>query len=115
MLKSCDMAEIDHNMNTLQHESLSLQMSADGRCHHSSPLLRQSLADKSVTSLEIILDANHLCGGKISSILGDETSYLPSSAEFTLDHFEPKEDGTCLLHYTRCDPTSDNTLKQTSK
>ena len=116
MLKSCDMAEIDHNMTTLQHESLSLKISADGRCEHPSLHMRQSLADKSLTSLEIIVDATHLHGGQITSIMGNEAAYLPSSKEFTLDHFEPRDDGTCILRYTRREQPSDNEMpKDTTK
>ena len=102
MLKSCDIAEIDHNMMTLQHESLSLTISADGRCHEAGQLLRQSLTNDSIDVVEIIIDANQLHGGSISTILGENSSYLPSSIEFTLDHFEPRPDGTCLLRYKRC-------------
>ena len=107
MLKSCDLAESDHNMATLQHESFSLKISADGRCEQASPHVRNSLADKSLKSFEIIIDATHLRGGEINSILGDDLQYLPASEQFNLDHFEPRGDGTCILRYTRCELTPD--------
>ena len=102
MLKSCDMAEIDHNMMTLQHESLSLTISADGRCPTAGQFIRQSLTNDSLDILEIIIDAKQLQGGSTSSILGENSPHLPSSVEFTLNHFEPRPDGTCILRYQRC-------------
>ncbi|MGB2403466.1 MAG: hypothetical protein ACPIA7_08665 [Akkermansiaceae bacterium] len=94
-------------MTTLQHESSSLKISADGRCEQASPRVRHGLVDKSLKSFEIIIDATHLQGGEMSSIIGDDFHYLPTSEEFSLDHFEPREDGTCILRYTRCELTHD--------
>ncbi len=95
------MAEIDHNTHTLQPESLSLTISADGRCLDVDQLTPQIMADDSLGILEIIIDAKQMYGGPCNSILGESSPYLPSSAEFTLDHFEPLNDGTCILRYKR--------------
>ncbi|MDG1356590.1 MAG: hypothetical protein P8P36_00170 [Akkermansiaceae bacterium] len=88
-------------MTTLQPESLSLTISADGRCLDANQLTPKILASDSLDILEIIIDAKQMHGGPSSSILGGNSSYLPSSVEFTLDHFEPLNDGTCLLRYKR--------------
>ena len=109
MLKSCDMPETDHNTNTLQPESLPLTISADGRCCAADKGIRQQAADGSLEFLEIIIDASQLLGGGKHTLLGDETSYLPSSAEFILEHFEPRADGTCLARYKRRDQDSEPT------
>ena len=106
MLKSCDMAETDHNMSTLQPESLPLTISADGKCLNADKRIRQQAAYGSLEFLEIIIDATQLLGGQNNTLLGDETSYLPSSTEFILEHFEPRADGTCLARYQRRDKGS---------
>ena len=103
MLKSCDMPETDHNTSTLQPESLPLTISADGRYRAADKGIRQQAADGSLEFLEIIIDANQLLGGGKHTLLGDETTYLPCSAEFILEHFEPRADGTCLARYKRRD------------
>jgi|GEM_PF-1220187 hypothetical protein len=115
MVKSCDMAEIDHNSVTLQPESLPLTISADGKCHTSDQLLRESVADESLDILEIIIDGQRLLGGKASGILGDDISYLSSSAEFTLEDFEPRPDGTCLARYRRNKPSPDTASDTSSE
>ena len=107
MLKSCDMPETDHNTNTLQPESLPLTISADGRYRAADKGIRQQAADGSLEFLEIIIDANQLLGGGKHTLLGDETTYLPCSAEFILEHFEPRPDGTCLARYKRRDKESE--------
>ena len=108
MLKSCDLPETDHNTSTLQPESLPLTISADGRCCAADKGIRQQAADGSLEFLEIIIDATQLLGGGKHSLLGDETSYLPPcSAEFILEHFEPRADGTCLARYKRRDQDSE--------
>lgn len=107
MLKSCDMPETDHNTSTLQPESLPLTISADGKCLTADKGIRQQAADGSLEFLEIIIDASQLLGGGKHTLLGDETSYLPSSAEFILEHFEPRADGTCLARYQRRDQDSE--------
>lgn len=115
MLKSCDMAEIDHNNDTLQPESLPLSISADGKCHASNMLLRELVADDSLDILEIIIDGQRLLGGKADGILGDDSSYLPSSVEFELEYFEPRPDGTCLARYKRRKKSSDTTSDTSSE
>lgn len=63
--------------------------------------IRQLAADDSLQELEIIIDASQLLGGQNPTLLGKDATYLPCSVEFSLEHFEPRPDGTCLARYRR--------------
>ncbi len=96
------MAETDHNITTLQPESSPPTISADGRCLKADEKIRRLAEHDSLEQLEIIIDANELLGGKNPTLLGeDDSSHLPRSIEFILEHFEPRPDGTCLARYRR--------------
>ena len=85
----------------LQPESSPHIISADGRCPIAGETIRQLATNDSLEELEIIIDASQLLGGQNPTLLGADATYLPYSVEFTLEHFEPRADGTCLARYRR--------------
>lgn len=101
MLKSCELAESDHNIMALQPESSPHIISADGQCLMAGEKIRLLAADNTLEELEILVDASHLLGDQNHTLLGENAPYLPCSVAFTLEYFEPRPDGTCLLRYRR--------------
>ena len=101
MLKSCELAEIDHNIMALQPESSPHIISADGQCLMAGQKIRQLSTDNTLEELEVLIDASHLLGDQNQTLLGKNAPYLPCSIAFTLEDFEPRPDGTCLLRYRR--------------
>ena len=102
MVSSCYAKKSDHNISTLQPESSTPTISADGKCLIAPEDLRQALEEDSLERLEIIIDGTRMLGGaSTASLLGNDTAFLPASRHFTLDHFEPRPDGSCLARYSR--------------
>jgi hypothetical protein len=112
MVKSCDVSKNDHNIATLQPESssptLSLTITADGKCPAAPASIRADAEMDTLETIEIIIDGTRLLGGESTpTLLGKDTAFLPASRLFTLEHFEPRADGSCLARYVRKQPSSE--------
>jgi hypothetical protein len=102
MVSSCDVAKSGHNLSALQPESSSPVITADGKCPDAPADVRRLAEENSMESIEIIIDGTRMLGGQHTpTLLGESTDFLPCSMLFSLEHFEPRTDGTCLARYTR--------------
>lgn len=103
---TCISEEKDHNHTTLQPESdISpvITLFADGKPVEArediTTVIQQCI--KSNALLKVCIDARRLpvqaSGHSPLSLLGE--AYLQASIHFHLVHFEPLDNGQCLLHY----------------
>ena len=62
-------------------------------------------------TIEIIIDGTRMLGGELTpTLLGKDPAFLPASRLYTLEHFEPRADGSCLARYVRRQPASEGTV-----
>ncbi len=74
---------------------LTATISADGKCMHPP-------VSMDTDEIELLIDGNVLIGGHDSpTLLGSSTHFLSASRQYVLTHFEPREDGCCLVRYRR--------------
>ena len=74
-------------------------ISADGKCREQDIHKAQIGAGDAPSVINIIIDGNQLSGNTSSSLLGQAFEFLPESYQFKISHFEPLDDGTCLVRY----------------
>ncbi len=97
MVGACYLDRKNHNVTALQPESSYITISADGKCSHPIAEIEQ------LDVIELIIDGTQLSGGADSpTLLGTSDNFLPKSSLYSLSHFEPMDDGRCLVRYTRC-------------
>ena len=92
----------DHNSCALQPESSSPVITADGKCPDAPAHINRLAQEDSLETIEIIIDGTRILGGASTpTLLGEDSQFLPASRLFTLEHFEPRPDGSCLARYIR--------------
>ena len=77
-------------------------ISADGKCMNPPDLLRELAENAKIETLKIIIDGTRILSKKNpTTLLGVDNHFLLESRRFQLTHFEPLNDGRCIVHYVK--------------